>query len=103
MQRKIVDHQKLTREILSLLVEKYPNGYSDKDIITFRNARNEMVEAVEVKTRDTIYLVKVSKSLANTMKGFDVFDLQEEAMSANNLEIFDDLEELEDDDASGIL
>lgn len=71
MKRIIVDYRKLTPEILSLLVEKYPDGYDDDHIITFKNAKNETVEAVEVKTEDTIYLVKVSSRLEVSMANFD--------------------------------
>lgn len=67
MKRVIVDYKKLTQSVLDLLVEKYPDGYSDGDIISFRNAHNELVEAVEVKTDDIIYLVKVSVILAERM------------------------------------
>jgi hypothetical protein len=77
MKRIIVDYRKLTPEILTLLVEKYPDGYDDGQIITFKNARNETVEAVEVKTEDTIYLVKVSSRLEVTMANFDEDDYEE--------------------------
>ena len=68
MIRKIVDSQKLNEDILNLLVEKFPDGYSDKDIIAFRNAQNEYIEAVEVRTEDTVYLVKVGKRLVQAME-----------------------------------
>lgn len=71
MRRIIVDYAKLTGDILNLLVEKFPEGYDDTDIIRFRNAQNELVEAVEVRTEDTIYLVKVSTKLASRMEKFD--------------------------------
>ncbi|GLB49525.1 hypothetical protein [Neptunitalea lumnitzerae] len=74
MKRVIVDYKKLTNEILTLLVEKYPDGYGDDDIISFKNLKNETVEAVEVRTEDCIYLVKVSTRLANTMENFDEDD-----------------------------
>lgn len=74
MKRIIVDYRKLTPEILSLLVEKYPDGYDDDHIITFKNAKNETVEAVEVRTEDTVYLVKVSSRLEITMANFDEED-----------------------------
>ncbi len=74
MKRVIVDYSKLTNEILNLLVEKFPEGYDDTNIVRFRNAQNEMVEAVEVRTEDTIYLVKVSTKLANSMENFDEDD-----------------------------
>ncbi len=72
MKRVIVDYKKLNQDILELLVTKFPDGYDDTDIITFRNTSYELIEAVEVKTEDTIYLVKISKRLADTMEKFDV-------------------------------
>ena len=45
MRRVIVDYQKLNEDILDLLVEKFPDGYDDDDIISFRNIKNEIVEA----------------------------------------------------------
>ncbi|MET3046952.1 DNA primase [Flavobacterium covae] len=71
MKRVIVDYSKLTSEILNLLVEKFPEGYDDSDIIRFKNAKNETIEAVEVRTEDTIYLVKVSTKLADRIVNFD--------------------------------
>ncbi len=71
MRRIIVDYAKLTNDILSLLVEKFPEGYEDSDVIRFKNAQNELVEAVEVRTEDTIYLVKVSKKLATRIENFE--------------------------------
>lgn len=77
MKRVIVDYKKLTPEILSLLVEKYPDGYDDDHVITFKNAKNETVETVEVRTEDTIYLVKVSSRLENSMANFDEDDYED--------------------------
>lgn len=74
LKRVIVDYSKLTEDILNLLVEKFPDGYDETDIIRFKNAQNEIVEAVEVRTSDTIYLVKVSKKLAIRMEKFDEED-----------------------------
>ena len=70
MLRKIVDFKKLTPEILTLLVEKYPDGYGDGDVIEFKNLKNETIEAVEVRTEDSIYLVKISSRLVNSMANF---------------------------------
>ena len=74
MRRIIVDYAKLTGDILNLLVEKFPEGYDDSDIIRFRNAHNELIEAVEVRTEDTIYLVKVSTKLASRMEKYEEED-----------------------------
>lgn len=74
MQRVIVDFKKLNTDILDLLVTKYPDGYDDDHIITFKNALNEIVECVEVRTDDTTYLVKVSKRLVEAMEDHDLED-----------------------------
>lgn len=96
MIRKIVDYQKLNEDILNLLVEKFPDGYDDTDIISFRNAQNEIIEAVEVKTDDTIYLVKVGKRLVQAMEDFsddDDVDVDDDTSEVD----FEDVK-VEDDD-----
>lgn len=81
MKNVIVDYKKLTPDVLSLLVERYPDGYGDDDIIAFRNHKNELIEAVEVKTEDTKYLVKISKRLSLQMEAFDEDDYDEKEMN----------------------
>ncbi|MFT7252073.1 MAG: DNA-directed RNA polymerase subunit delta [Flavobacterium sp.] len=100
MKRVIVDYAKLTNEILTLLVDRFPDGYDDSDIIRFKNSKNETIEAVEVKTDDTIFLVKVSTKLADRIENYDDDeendDLDIETPTDNlELEIEDDEEEEE--------
>jgi hypothetical protein len=71
MKRVIIDYKKLTPEILTLLTQKFPDGYGDNDVITFDNHKNETIEAVEVQTKDTIYLVKIGSKLHYSMQNFD--------------------------------
>lgn len=71
MRKAIIDYKKVTPELLLLLQERYPGGYSDRDIIVFDDHRNNTIEAVEVRTADTIYLVKVSSKLHYTMVNVD--------------------------------
>ena len=92
MRRIIVDYAKLTGDILNLLVDKFPEGYDDSDIIRFRNAQNELIEAVEVKTEDTIYLVKVSTKLASRMEKYDEEDID------SVVEPIDPIKGLDDDE-----
>ncbi|WP_034892443.1 hypothetical protein [Gillisia sp. Hel_I_29] len=87
MKRVIVDYKKLTPEILSLLVEKYPDGYDDDQVISFKNAKNETVEAIEVRTEDSIYLVKVSTRLENTMANYDEDDYEDSDFNEPIVEI----------------
>jgi hypothetical protein len=74
LRRVIVDFKKLTPEVLKLLVERYPDGYDDENVISFRNAHGERIEAVEVVTQDTKYLVKISAKLERTMANYDEDD-----------------------------
>lgn len=99
MKRVIVDYKKLTPEILSLLVEKYPDGYDDDQIISFKNAKNETVEAVEVRTEDSIYLVKVSTRLENTMANYDEEDYDDSDFNEPIVDIPEkEVEEEQDED-----
>jgi len=82
MRRIIIDYKKLTPEILTLLSEKYPDGYGDNDIIMFKNIKNDTIEAVQVETDDTIYLVKVSSKLHETIVSFDIDDDNDTEMEA---------------------
>ena len=71
MRRVIVDYKRLDREIATLLIDLYPHGYGDDDIIVLKKPNGDLIEAVEVRTEDTIYLVKISKSLANFISNFE--------------------------------
>ena len=102
MKRVIVDYAKLTNEILNLLVEKFPDGYDDSDIIRFRNAKNELIEAVEVRTNDTIYLVKVSTKLSDRIENYDeddeILNVVVDPIKEIELEVDDTEDESEDED-----
>ncbi|WDF62092.1 DNA primase [Flavobacterium sp. KACC 22758] len=102
MKRVIVDYAKLTNEILNLLVEKFPDGYDDSDVIRFRNAKNELVEAVEVRTEDTIYLVKISTKLADRIENYDEdddIDLDVDTIEpVKGIDLDDEADDDDDDD-----
>ncbi|TXD51756.1 MULTISPECIES: hypothetical protein [unclassified Polaribacter] len=93
MKRVIVEYAKLTTDILDMLVEKYPDGYEYSDVISFKNAKGETIKAVEVKTEDTIYLVKISSKLEQTME--DYAEDEDSFEDESDLDL-DDLEEDED-------
>lgn len=102
MKRVIVDYSKLNDHILELLTSTYPDGYSDDDIISFYNSKKERIECVEIKTEDTIYLVKIGKKLVAAMDEYqsdqddedtdDDFDADFDSDT-----ISEDLEEEDDD------
>ncbi|MEM9649811.1 MAG: hypothetical protein AAF969_15135 [Bacteroidota bacterium] len=71
MKRILIDYKKLDREVAAVLIDSYPYGYGDEDIITLKKPNGEIIEAVEVRTDDAIYLVKISKSLSNFISNFE--------------------------------
>ena len=93
MKRVIVEYAKLTTDILDMLIDKYPDGYEYGDVISFKNAKGETVKAIEVRTDDTIYLVKISDRLEQTME-----DYAEDEDSFDDINDDLDLDDLEDDD-----
>lgn len=95
LKRVIVDFKKLTPEVLKLLVDRYPAGYGDRDIISYKNSKRETVEAVVVITADTKYLVKISAKLEYTMANYDEDDYED--FSEDDPEAIPDFEIEEDD------
>jgi len=71
MKRVIVDYKRLDRDVAALLFDSYPHGYGDDDIIILKKPGGEIIEAVELKTSDTIFLVKISKSLTKFIASFE--------------------------------
>lgn len=88
MKRIIVDFAKLTTDILDLLAKKYPNGYNYSDIISFKNTKGENIRTVEVRTEDTIFLVKISAKLEQTIE--DYIDDESSFEEDEKLEDLDD-------------
>lgn len=95
MKRIIVDYKKLTPEILNLLVEKFPDGYGIRDIIKFTNHKGQYIEAVEVSTEDTMYLVKISDQLVDSMESHE--EEEEDVVVSDDLDIDVDDADLEND------
>lgn len=71
MKRILIDYKKLDHKVAAVLIDSYPDGYGDDDIITIRKPNGDIIEAVEVRTEDTIYLVKISNSLSHFISSFE--------------------------------
>jgi hypothetical protein len=91
MKRVIVDINKVNNTVLNLLMERFPNGYRSYDILRFKNAKNETLEAIEIKTDDTIYLIKIGKKLNKVIEEY-----QEEYQ--DDFECVDEEKEFENSD-----
>lgn len=102
MKRVLIDYKKLDHQVTNLLIETYPDGYGDEDIISFRNLNGEFIEAVELQTEDTLYLIKISKSLSHFIANFDenmtegIEAIKDESIEGPSLEL--NLEEENEDE-----
>ena len=88
MKRVLIDYKKLDRDVAALLIDLYPHGYGDEDIIVLKKPNGDIIEAVEVKTADTLFLVKISKSLSNFIANFDE-TIEKELENAPTGEVID--------------
>ena len=71
MKRIIVGFEKLTPNILNLFIDRFPDGYGDNDIIEFKNGTGETIQAVELKSADTVYLIKIGKKMNQILQEFE--------------------------------
>ena len=71
MKKIIVGFEKLTPNILNLFLERYPDGYGDNDIIEFKNGTGETIQAVELKSEDTVYLIKIGKKMSQIIQEYE--------------------------------
>ncbi|MEZ7901145.1 MAG: DNA-directed RNA polymerase subunit delta [Urechidicola sp.] len=100
MKRVIADYIKISEEILQKLVEKYPMGYKKRDIVTFTNAKGQKVEAVELRTEDTIYLVKVSAMLVDKMDDYEIEEEEDDFVDEGSSDDLEGIEHEEEEDKS---
>lgn len=99
MKRLIIDSKKMTPDIMALVKEKYPDGYYEDDIIVFKNHKNETVEAIEVQTDDTVYLIKIGQYLSIGLEHFEMEDVEvDPQIKPNDMDPEADNDEDEDDD-----
>jgi hypothetical protein len=99
--RVIVDYKNVPDEVLQALSAKYPHGFG-KDIITFKNAKGELVTAVPIEMNETMYLVKVSTQLQNMVDNYEDDEFSELIPSDIDVDLEDvekrEKTEFEDDD-----
>jgi hypothetical protein len=63
MKRVIKDFKTITPEVMALINDQYPYGYEDTQLVTFVNAKGEFVKALEVRTDEIVYLIKLDRKL----------------------------------------
>lgn len=91
MKRIIIDYSKLNQQILDLLIEKYPEGYDYRDIMSFQTINGETIKAIEVRSDDSIYLVRISAKLEQAMEDYS----EENEGNFDEDFIFDEFDKME--------
>jgi DNA-directed RNA polymerase subunit delta len=95
--RIIVDYKNITSEQLSLITDRYPEGFAPEDMISFKNSKGETVRAVPLETSDTKYLFKVSIEMERRMEAFMDEEDESEASSDDDAAPDEDVAEDLDD------
>lgn len=80
MKRIIKEFKSTPSQVLALITEQYPYGYDDTHLVNFMNSKGEYQHAIEVKTEDTVYLIKLDRHLDQHFEDFlsDEEDVKEE-------------------------
>jgi DNA-directed RNA polymerase subunit delta len=100
LKRVIKDYNNLEQEHIELIEKQYPNGFENEDLVSFVTPKGQFIKALEVRTKDTVYLFKIDKN----MKVDDEENAENEGAAMSEFESFkgggDDDPELEDMDDS---
>lgn len=98
MKRVIKDFKSISQEVMALINDQYPHGYEDNELVTFVNAKGEFIKALEVKTDEVVYLIKLDRKLDDHINEYvDSDDLGFDADTDSvDVEIEDPVDEDED-------
>lgn len=86
MKRIITDFKKLSPDLAALFLQRYPAGYGDDDILAFKKPSGDWIEAVELPTQDTLYLVKINHGMTDLLAYFDELGSSDTASEELGLE-----------------
>ena len=65
-----MDYKSIGIELFQLLVKSFPDGIYEDDLITITKPNGETISAIELRTDDTIYLIKMNQELQMKMDSF---------------------------------
>jgi len=72
MKRIIKNFKNLDSKLFQKLKEKYPYGIDDEDLISFTTPNGYKIKALELGTREAIYLIKMSSELLYQLRSFTI-------------------------------
>lgn len=72
------DYRSITDKHMRLIKEQYPSGFSDSDLVTLKTSDGVYFDALEVRTDDTMYIVRVNHDLLEAIDQFEDRDFSDE-------------------------
>ncbi len=91
--RLVVSYKNLSPEVLELVKEKYPKGYSDY-VIKVDKGNGDFFYAITLDTEDTSYLIKVDVKIDTSSD-----DIEKDLFGSDNSSTGEDFPDAGDEDA----
>lgn len=70
MKRVIKDYRSIGVDLLQLLINTFPDGIYEDDLIKITKSNGDNINVIELRTADTIYLIKMNKEMQTTIDSF---------------------------------
>lgn len=70
MKRVIKDYKSIGIELIQLLIKTFPDGIYEDDLISITKPNGDKINVIELRTEDTIYLIKMNHELQRTIDSF---------------------------------
>ena len=72
------DYRSITDDHMRMIKTQYPHGFSDSDLVTLKRSDGSYFDALELRSEDAVYLVKVNHNLLEAIDLFEEGDFSEE-------------------------
>ncbi|MDM8159307.1 hypothetical protein QUH73_05710 [Labilibaculum sp. K2S] len=70
MKRVIKDFKSIGIELIQRLIKTFPDGIYEEDLISITKPNGDKINVVELRTEDTIYLIKMNPELQRRIDSF---------------------------------
>ncbi|BAX79893.1 hypothetical protein ALGA_1517 [Labilibaculum antarcticum] len=70
MKRVIKDYKSIGPELIQRLIRTFPDGIYEDDLISVTKPNGDKINVVELRTEDTVYLIKMNQELQARIDSF---------------------------------
>jgi len=84
MRRIIKTYETCSDELLGMIAEKFPDGIKPRHLHNLTTIKGERIKVVEIKTEDTMYLIKFSEKLEEAIDNLDIDDDEDDDMAMDD-------------------